>query len=418
MSFIGFFSKDEDRGKETVRFEDFREWFMDELGDLDNFKWKDVGSRYEDIENSLFDLRDRLDTFKGKKVDRDIAPRLKNMAESNRKVLISRLQSFIDSFELPSSHDYETAHCFIEEKSRELDEVSEKIKKSLMVLDNVQPKETKNIVDALKKLEGFIGDYEVLQKVVDVLEKHNRINERLGAVEEINGDIDNMRQELNALVNEKEELQGELDDLKDSRNPDLVADKEEEMDSVDEEIRSLENSVRGNVAPFKRGFKKLGYLGVVDDVELLEAYVDDPAKAVNDDKDLSFLIDTVDDLNEKLGSGDLDFSSEEVGRLEDEISSFDPDVVLDHIDEIKNLRNEKEELEGSIDELNKEKEIKEMSRKLKRKNKEIDSVLERIDKKEAKRDELMDSISDTTRSIEYEVSDILDMDLDLERVQP
>lgn len=417
MSPFGLFSADEKR-EESVEFQDFEDWFLKEVRDSE-FGWSDVDEVYCKVEQKTESLERALNEFMGEDLSEEIAPRLKNMAESNRKVLISRLQSFLDSFEVPEEEDYRALKEFLEERSSELDEVSEKIKKSLMVLDKAQPDVTKRVVDGMKGLERVL---EVDEDLVEATEVINRILsletkvERLSKLEDKKAEVE---EELNGLLKEREKLEEDLKELEEKEKTEVIEKKERRIEEVKGKISEKEDRIRGGVSPLKRGLKKMKYFGLSGgDENLLEKYISSPVEAVKEDEELSFLESITEDMKDKLREEELDFSEDEASRLREEVENIDLQNLKQSLDSLQDLRERREDLESSVRELRMDRKKEDLSGSVARKEDEIENVRERLDKREDEIEKLWEEIEEFKEEVEKSVEDLLDVKLELKGIEP
>ena len=417
MSPFGLFSADEKR-EESVEFQDFEDWFLKEVRDSE-FGWSDVDEVYCKVEQKTESLERALNEFMGEDLSEEIAPRLKNMAESNRKVLISRLQSFLDSFEVPEEEDYRALKEFLEERSSELDEVSEKIKKSLMVLDKAQPDVTKRVVDGMKGLERVL---EVDEDLVEATEVINRILsletkvERLSKLEDKKAEVE---EELNGLLKEREKLEEDLKELEEKEKTEVIEKKERRIEEVKGKISEKEDRIRGGVSPLKRGLKKMKYFGLSGgDENLLEKYISSPVEAVKEDEDMSFLESITEDMKDKLREEELDFSEDEASRLREEVENIDLQNLKQSLDSLQDLRERREDLESSVRELRMDRKKEDLSGSVARKEDEIENVRERLDKREDEIEKLWEEIEEFKEEVEKSVEDLLDVKLELKGIEP
>ncbi len=417
MSPFGLFSADEKR-EESVEFQDFEDWFLKEVRDSE-FGSSDVDEVYCKVEQKTESLERALNEFMGEDLSEEIAPRLKNMAESNRKVLISRLQSFLDSFEVPEEEDYRALKEFLEERSSELDEVSEKIKKSLMVLDKAQPDVTKRVVDGMKGLERVL---EVDEDLVEATEVINRILsletkvERLSKLEDKKAEVE---EELNGLLKEREKLEEDLKELEEKEKTEVIEKKERRIEEVKGKISEKEDRIRGGVSPLKRGLKKMKYFGLSGgDENLLEKYISSPVEAVKEDEDMSFLESITEDMKDKLREEELDFSEDEASRLREEVENIDLQNLKQSLDSLQDLRERREDLESSVRELRMDRKKEDLSGSVARKEDEIENVRERLDKREDEIEKLCEEIEEFKDEVEKSVEDLLDVKLELKGIEP
>lgn len=416
--FFDIISSEDRKEEDTVDFGEFKEWFFGELKEWGEFAWSNPDGRYLEVRRTLEDLEESLDELKGSELEEDMAPRLKKMGESNKKVLVSRLQSFVDTFEIPDDEDYETVHAFLRDKTKELDKVSEKIKKSLMVLDKVHSDLTKKVMNAMKSLESGLEMDENLEEVVDIIDRYQDLEDKRKELESLTKKIKKTEEELEDLMRDRERLEGELDEIKESEDTGLIKRKEDKLDGTEKEIDNLKDEVRGSIAPLKRGFKKLKYFGLTDDEELLENYIERPVEAAKDDGDLSFLRNAVEELKNKLDSRDLDFSDEEIQRLEKELDRTDIDETSELMDRIKDLESRKKSLEDDIEDLRTKDYQKEIEGKIRRKEEDIEEFRDRLEKREEREEALLESLKKEKEEIEEKVGELLNIDLDLEGVEP
>ncbi|MFP4116899.1 MAG: hypothetical protein ACLFQ8_01190 [Candidatus Aenigmatarchaeota archaeon] len=417
MSPFGLFSSEEKR-EESVEFEKFEDWLSKEIEESD-FEWRNPQNSYSRIERSVEELEQALNEFMAQELPEEIAPRLKNMAESNRKVLISRLQSFIDSFEVPDEEDYITLKNFLEEKSSELDDVSEKIKKSLMVLDKAQPDVTKKVVDSMKGLEKALLVDGELVKATEIIEKIEALKDKVERLSNLQKKKKEIEEELNELLEEREELRQELDELKEKEKTEAIEEKRKKIEQVESRVDNKKDEIRGEVSPLKRGLKKMNYFGLTGDNErLLEGYISSPVEAAEEDEDITFLESIVENLMDKLNEKELDFSEEEASRLRDEVKKMDFGRLNRNLSSLQELRQRKEDLQNSVEELRMDNKKEDLSGSLNRKEEEIESTRERLDKQKNEISSMEETVNELKQEIENSVEDLLKIDLNLKGIEP
>lgn len=415
-SFFDFLSSDGEREEAEVDFDEFREWFLKRVENLEDFKWKDPGKNYGKILDTVKELDKSLSDFRNEDFEDDMAPRLRNMGESNKEIISSRLQSFVDTFEVPEDDSYQEALDFVEKKSKELDDVSEKIKKSFIVLDKVQSGQTRNVMKSMKKLESHLEIDGILEDVVEILEIYSDAKHRREKIGELKDRAKDVEAELEEEMKEKERAEGRLKEVVESEESDLIDQKVKEVESIKENIKSLKDDIRGTLAPLKRGLKKLSYFGLLDE-DRLNGYIQRPADAALRDGNLSFLEDLVEELRTKLSSGDLEFSDDERERLKRELEGVSPGEISDLVDQIQKLKKRIKEREDEIGELRTSDLQKDIKRKIRVKEEAVEDIREELDKRNEKLEELRFSLEERVERLEEITGKLLGLDIHLKGVE-
>ncbi len=415
---FGFLSDDQER-EESVVFQEFEDWFYNELEGLEDLEWSDVDYIYSRIDGFVESLGNSLDRFEDTEVPDDISPRLRKMAVSNRKVLIGRLRSFIDHFEVPDEEGYSKMKRFLSEKSSELDKISDKVKKSLVVLSKAQPDATKNIVDSMKDLENRLDVDEDLERTVSVVRKYREMSEKRRRLPDLFEEKKNIERKLEDSLRERENLKNRLKNIRISEDTEAIESKKEKITDLEKRIKKQENRIRTSIAPLKRGFKKMKYFGIDGGrEEMLEGYIKSPVETATRDNDLLFLRDTVGRLESSLDGNELDFSEDETQRLESELNKTDLSDIKDCIESITKLKQEIEDAEKSIESLSIEDKVSSINNKVKRKNEEIEELRQRLKKKEEEIRKINRDLGSMGDDIEKIVYDLLGVKLDLEGIKP
>ncbi|GEM_PF-2314709 len=416
-SVFGFFT-DKKKEEKTVKFQDFLCWFENQLKGLDGFDWSDQNEVYSQIKNSMEGLQKALVEFEEKDLPDEMAPRLKKMAQSNRKVLIKHLQSFIDKFTIPDGRGYKQLQSFLEDRSSELDKVSDNIKRSLVVLDKAQPDVTKGIVNSIRELERSLDIDEDLQKTVEIVDLYKELNQKIERLSELSDRHEKIKIELEDSLEEREKLHKKLEEIEKSEDREAIEEKRQRMGDVEKKMEKEKSRIRSSISPLKRGLKKLRYFGFFSgEEELLEHYITKPVLATKKDEGLSFLLKTTEKLDEKLADRNLDFDDSEAKRLENELDAVDINKIKSSVETIYDLEEERNKLEESIENLLSEGPKENISGKIKRKSEDIEDMRDRLEKTKQKQKDLENTIDELEDELVKHTEELLGIDVSLECVE-
>ena len=414
FDFLG--SGNEER-EEAVEFDEFDEWFREELRELDGFTWSDVEGKYEEIESIVDEMRENLDRLRNAELTEEIAPRLKKAGESNKKILLERLQSFVDRFETLESDGYKQAYRFLKEKTNEIESVSEKVGKSVKFVQKIHGDETRALMDSLRDFEETVEPPQRLKKAADVLSSYESVSELREDLEKKRGEIEELQERLDEEIKEKEKLEEEIEELEDSEKSEDINERKEDIDGFRSEIQQIKNKILGRISPLKRGFKKLKYFGFLSErKEMLSKYIQSPVEAVKEDEDLSFLQEAVEKLEESLSSGELDFSDDEAERLREELDKTSIEEIKEFLERWRNLEEKIHEAEDLIEDMKMDNRRSEIKSKIERKADDIEDLRSRITKEEDRIKNLQESVEETKEEIQKKVKEVLNVNLELKGI--
>ncbi|MFP4115742.1 MAG: hypothetical protein ACLFTQ_00850 [Candidatus Aenigmatarchaeota archaeon] len=410
-----FLTSGEDEREERVDFDEFEEWFVGELQELRGFEWRDVESRYGEIEGIVDEVEENLDALKREEVPEEVAPRLKKAGTSNKKVLTGRIQSFVDRFQTPEETDYRTVCQFLEDKSEEIEKVSSKVGKSVKFVKKLHRDKTENLMESLQDLEKMLQPGDKLLKVKETLSKYESLIKKHERTKDLKQNIKDIHGKLDERLKEKEELKENLRSLKESEKTEEIEEKERKVEELKSEIQKTKNAILGDISPVKRGLKKLRYFGYFSEKEgLLTKYIDSPLDAVRNDEGLSFLKSAARKLKESLKSRELDFSDDEAKRLRNELERIDLKDLENLVKRWEDLEQGIQEARESIEDLDMQGRREEIKSEIQRKEEKIEELQDRIEKEEDKLKKAKKSVEELEDEIKERVHELLKVELKLE----
>lgn len=416
LDFLGdVLSPEEESREERVLVRDFDKWLKEEVRKSEEISWEGASSRYRAVEDVLEEIRGNLKNLKQKEIPDEVESRLKKAGESNKEALVGRLEGFLDNFQFPEGGGFEGAVRFIQKKSEELDNLSDKLQSNFMFLQKVQREESQNLLNSIKKLDRKLETGANIDKIQEIKEAYSQLVSDLEKLEEIDEEIKRMKDELDGKEGTEDELQGKLEKVREREETQEIKEKKEKINELGDRRKKIKNRILQKISPLKRGLKKLNYFGTVEKEDLLEEYIDSPFDAAKGDEDLSSLQEILNKLKNSLKEESLNFSGKERGKVERDLNRIDIGGLVDLKEEWLSLGERVEELESQIRELKTEGKRKELESKLENEKKEAEKLTERIDRKVKRREEVKEGVKDRKKNLEKMVHDLLGIKLDLVR---
>ncbi|MCK4634363.1 MAG: hypothetical protein KAT37_00640 [Candidatus Aenigmarchaeota archaeon] len=293
MLFKKLFSKKEEKPLEIeLKLEEIEEWVRKEnrkfMEDLEG----DIGENYVILEEKLEKLREFLKLFRQAEIHPDVIERLKKAAQTNKLMIESSMENFIESFSIPKEKDFKSAQNFCRDVSVKIAELGKKNRRGFLIVTEAL-KDTKDLTKSIGELEGKTLELwktlkEKGKRINDIEETINLGKSVISDIErkpEIEKNIQSLESGLDFQRQKMEKAKKEAEEFKDSKEMSKLKKMEKSLEDLKTKRSRMEDRIIQEMSNFEKAFKKIGY-SEIEKSKAINRYMENPVDAIVEPKGL------------------------------------------------------------------------------------------------------------------------------------
>ncbi|MBW2989365.1 hypothetical protein KY358_03545 [Candidatus Woesearchaeota archaeon] len=309
--------------------------------------------RYE-IRSGITKAKDSLAVLSTAKLHNpDITVKEMQFMEGNRKSYILAVNNLLRGIEL-EGRDYSSLVSFCEDFISRLDNFSRSTLKPYQILQEFFSHESRDVALAIKKIDGSIkGLKEAISRAEifkieeikkSILDLHKRIRQK----RDIDGLLSSKSSSKQSLMKSKSAIEKEISTLSGSREyrklNDLTAGKE----AVLAGIRDHNSRIIHAFSVMEKPLRKLQRM-VLQEGELLQAYLENPVKALVNDNGLN-VIGLLKKLEKNINNCTLDLKDKKREKVLETLKGLTEEFLREFINKHNEMESSLKGLEDSIEE--------------------------------------------------------------------
>lgn len=335
-----------------------------------------------------------------------IPERAKQIMEGNRTAYLQKVTMFLGQFNLPEQFDSILEYCNTFDKN--LEQLGKNTIKNYQILleffrDEVSPvsaniKHAHDLIEKVKKLVEDAG----IHKANEVKNKVKEVQQKIKRKQELENTLKQAKEELQKESKGIEEKENKIKELEEGSAYKNFINLLNEKKVVEQDIQTMEK--QSSFSVIEAALKKYERLTLDD--KLVRRYLDNPLKALVDDKELK-IVEVLDKMKESMIKGELELKEKKQNKILRELEKLSKNYFEGFLSRYNELHKKLQTIKSDIKKVQVVKEIDQLKQKLgqnrikvqesKDKIKEMTEELEAISIEHAKKNlqkELRDNISE------------------------
>lgn len=340
------FLKKKKQEEEKVRFSKVEEWIQDylESQDLD----KKINSFKEQVKEKIKETKELLEKLEEAGLQNENIPeRAKHIMQGNRKNYIRKTTDFLEEINIPD--DYLKIIDFSSKLTENIDVLSKETQRNYFVLKEFMEADIAPVIRKIKEIEDLTIDFkqeiekEKIHRLEEIKEKLNEFKISEAKVAALKEEKEKEEAELHELKEKEKTIKKKLEQLKTTESHRayelLKQDKEKNASS----IQKRQKEIISHFSTLEKAFKK--YKRITLKPELLDRYLEDPAKALMKDENLEIF-----KLLEKMlqSINDLGLKDKKEKRTKQEIKALNKEFLKELKDELQLLVDDKKKIKQKL----------------------------------------------------------------------
>jgi len=293
LDFIKNLFKKEGEEAQQVRFEELQPWFEEKANQYyseSNSKISEAGAGIKDIMQKL--AKDIENLNSAELHNPNISIREKQFMEGNREAYIRRTKLLIEGIYPPEN--VKDVDKFYSNLEGQMNEFKKSALRPYQILQNFFSNETGIIHHNLRRIEDIAKDINEIAKeerILKIESARKKIDESYKLIERkkaIESEIAEKEGQLKEIGIELKEDDKKIKELHKSKEYSAYSKKSEELKKIKEKIRLKESDLVSKFSALEKAMKKFSKV-TVDDVEIIESYLENPVSALISDSELKIM---------------------------------------------------------------------------------------------------------------------------------
>ena len=340
--------------QEDISIEQLEQWFKDKVesvySNLDGQlkeKINSIPSIIETIKQHITELENA-----GIKDEEKIEPKVKQVVLGNRKNYIRILNQFIDSIEMPEEINAKTSSVFCSEIHNKLDELGKSTQKTYYTAQHLFPDQVERIAKDIKDIGKAV------KAIKTVIEKNNitKIEDGKAAIqnliksidrkERLKKDLSEAKEHLDKSQKLKQESETKLVNLRSSKEFDGFNKLKQEHDEIDNKLHNLKNQIIDLFSSLIPGLKKYQRVALENE-DLIGKYIENPAKALLEDRNLE-IIDVLQKMKNSILSNSIDLRDKKREKALEKIEQITKEKLKEILSDYDRLKGRESALDDKL----------------------------------------------------------------------
>lgn len=361
FEFIKNLFKKEPLNRELV-LDELEEWFEEETKEKIEAMKAEIKIFFTNIEDEKGKLKQNLETLKNAGLQNpNISVREKQIMEGNRFAYIKKIELFLEEVSIEKEKN-------VLEFCSSFGEAIERLNKSTIkpyyivreffshyasdIAQNI-----KNLDKQVKSIREFM-DRKDIKLIDDTKSSIARLKSRTKAEKDFLEQIGSYGARIKSLEEDKKEAEEKIKDAKNSREFTELAKLEEDYSELVEQIKRLKEPYFHNFYVIEPAMKKYERMSLEE--ETVGSYLDNPVKALKEDKELKILM-ILKNLKENIAKEQIELKDKKKEKVISKIEEFDEQYFKDFLSMYEELDGERAELKKVIESKTAKKVLKELN---------------------------------------------------------
>ncbi|NIM44113.1 MAG: hypothetical protein GTN80_00310 [Nitrososphaeria archaeon] len=408
-----------------VLFDDETKIYFEELA-VDSKKMLDK------IQIVIDRFRDDIDSLEEAEIEEEkVDQRLLRIVLNNRTSLVKKMQSFVNSINVPSQTNYKTVLEFHDSILKRMGDINVKSVKSYQRTKILFGSEVSQILKDLKIMNRLVAELvdpirekeELIKDIEETREEIGDLKEEISSLDRSKMDLEDRSSTLEKLIKEKNEIQKSLEKMVKSEEWSFFNKLKQEREEIQTDIREVRNQIIQTVSPLRKVLKKFKNIDrekkILKNEIKLDFYIDSPVEALIADKGLEKLKTILNNVEECILSREIRLKKDK--RREKTLSSIKKIVRTETLKELiekhNDLTTKVEFLDKTIDSTKfKQKEI--LENELEAIKSRIKELEDEEQKSNRKNEVIKESISNRKTLLESKIERITNRKINIQMDRP
>ncbi len=281
----------------------------------------------------------------------NIPPKAFHFMEGNRESYLRFMKQFLGAAsQFPTGANGIESYC--REFSSHLDHFASASQRNYFVLQNFFANTLKDIGQLLKALEGEVKELQEdfkgsrLKSIIGAKKDLAGLNELILFKKKLEGEVADARKTLELSARQLSDAEEHLSSFEKGEEWKHLKTLEQRLVAVKEHLREEEQRTGMLFSPLEKSLRKFSK-EAFEHHTLIEKYAENPAGALEQDQERSIL-PILEKLKKALEKSGLGLDEKRVQKASTAIGSLTKEIILQHQQSLKKLREESAKIEGAI----------------------------------------------------------------------
>jgi len=251
-----------------------------------------------------------------------IPEKARQIMQSNRENYVRYVQTFLVELEVPKHPNMDEVQVFISRFEEQLANLKKFTAKSYYVLKEFFAHELTEIAKHINALDVLVRELHSpsYRQLVDIKKQIIQLENSLKSTHTLSSVVAQEKQSSNTLSGLIQATQEHIDDLKSSKAYKSLEDLQQQKQKLLMKVKHNETVLLGEFSVLVRPLKKYSHI-CLDGKELIDAYTENPFKALNEDVRFHIL-QILQDLKQHLQQGAVPLKDRELERAIEKINTI------------------------------------------------------------------------------------------------
>ena len=333
-------------------------WFEDEMSGFIKTVNTDADSLIKQIKNISENLEDSLQKLETKESEDELEGRMKMLAIGNKESFIRKVRLFNSSISPPEPKNIPLFSDFCVKIISDINRMTKEMSKNIYFAKMQFGEEINDITANLNSMTRLVDEFQKKQdmhKINQITVVRNLLKEiKMQSETQKNGNLnlEQKRENLEALQDEKNKAQKNLENVEASEESSQLKQMIEQKDNLNDEISINRNNIIQIFSPLAKVLKKYERFNTslsADDTKILAAYIESPFRALKIDTEFRTLNKITEETEKLITSGKIDLKDRQKEKALTRISALkDHSLLNKHLSEHKQLKEQLKDLETRI----------------------------------------------------------------------
>ncbi|MFH1770482.1 MAG: hypothetical protein ABH828_02905 [archaeon] len=327
------FLKKKKPAEEKVKFSNVNEWIQSYLENHDLNKR--INSFKGQIKEKINETKALLKKLEEAGLQNENIPeRAKHIMQGNRKNYIRKTNDFLEEINIPD--DYLKIMDFSSALTEKIDALSKETQRSYFVLKEFMEASLSPVVRKIKEIEDITIDFkheiekENIHKLEEIKKKLNEFKTSEATVAALKEDLGKKESQLKELESKADLINQKLNVLQNGEGFKQYQTLKKDSETISSDIQKQKKDIIDHFSTLEKALKK--YQRITLNPKLLDKYLENPAKALMEDKDLE-----ITELLEKMLKSlkELDLKDKKEEKTKEEIKALNKEFLESLRDKLK-----------------------------------------------------------------------------------
>ncbi len=307
----------------NIRVDQLFDWFITQSEPLTGEIKEEIRKKLLKIQTEIEMVQENLVSLNATALQNPHIPeKAKQIMQSNRENYVRHVQGFLSGLEVPKHPNMDEVSAFISRFEEQLVNLKKFTAKSYYVLKEFFANELTGIAKHINALDALVRDLHSpsYKQLGDIKKQIIQLENSLKNTHTLSSVVAQEKQSSNTLSGLIQATQEHIDDLKSSKAYKSLEDLQQQKQKLLMKLKHNETVLFSEFSPLTRPLKKYSHI-CLDGKELIDAYLENPFKALTEDKNFSILR-ILQDMKQNLQGGAVPLKDRELERAIEKINTI------------------------------------------------------------------------------------------------